>query len=213
MCVVVLCWIDHVWSSKATTSNPQQLPLTLGKRNLVNSICKAIVCMVKRILAIHIPILPCVSSTLKEVQRIVLKVLHEKQCRASLVSGKCDRNRCYFYHVTGSARSNHMNVTSNPQNKMHGSNYHPTPLMQVSVPPPHVHKPVSNAPPTNTASPPAQTPISDPQPAHTTSFLEELKEIRSQMVQMQQTQNLLMQNQMWPPLPSQKPRHLPNQMF
>ena len=142
--------------------------------------------------------------------------VHPKLCRASLVSGKCDRNRCYFYHVTGSARSNHMNATSNPQNKMHGSNYHPTPLMQVSVPPPHVPKPVSNAPQSNTASPPAQTPISDPQPAHTTSFLEELKEIRSQMLQMQQTQNLLMQNmlnQMWPPLPSQKPRHLPNQMF
>ena len=77
--------------------------------------------------------------------------VHPKLCRASLVSGKCDRNRCYFYHVTGSARSNHMNATSNPQNKMHGSNYHPTPLMQVSVPPPHVPKPVSNAPLTNTA--------------------------------------------------------------
>ena len=130
--------------------------------------------------------------------------MHPKLCRASLVAGKCDRNRCYFYHVTGSARSNHMNATSNPQNKMHGSNYHPTPLMQVSVPPPHVS--TSCSPPTYTASPPAQTPISDPQPAHTTSFLEELKEIRSQMLQMQQTQNLLMQNmlnQMWPPLPSQ----------
>ena len=95
---------------------------------------------------------------------------------------------------------------------MHGSNYHPTPLMQVSVPPPHVPKHVSNAPQNNIVSPPAQTPISDPQPVHTTSFLEELKEIKSQMLQMQQTQNLLMQNimnQMWPPLPSQKPCHLP----
>ena len=68
-----------------------------------------------------------------------------------------------------------MNATSNPpQNEMHGANYHPTPLMQVSVSPPHVPKPVSNAPQTNTASPPAQTPISDPQPVHITSFLEEL---------------------------------------
>ena len=54
-----------------------------------------------------------------------------------------------------------MNATSNPQNKMHGSNYHPTPLMQVIVPPPHVPKPVSNSPQTNTASPPAQTVASD----------------------------------------------------
>ena len=43
--------------------------------------------------------------------------------------------------------------------------------MQVSVPPPHVPKPLSNAPQTNTASPPAETPISDHQPVHTT-FLE-----------------------------------------
>ena len=69
-----------------------------------------------------------------------------------------------------------MNVTSiPPQNKMHGSNYHPTPLMQVSVPSPHVPKPVSNVTQTNTASPPAQTPISDPQPVHTTSFFRRAK--------------------------------------
>ena len=79
-----------------------------------------------------------------------------------------------------------------PPKKMHGSNYHQTPLMQVSVPSPHVPKPVSNAPQTNTVSPPAQTPISDPLPVHTTSFLEELNEIKSKMLQMQQTQNLLM---------------------
>ena len=42
------------------------------------------------------------------------KFVHPKICRASLVSGKCDRNRCYFYHVTGSSRSNHMYATSNP---------------------------------------------------------------------------------------------------
>ena len=91
--------------------------------------------------------------------------------------------------------SNLMNATSNPpQNKMHGSNYHPTPLMQISVPPPHVPKPVSNVPQTNTASPPAKIPISDPQPVHTTSFFKELKEVKSQMLQMQQTQNLLIQN-------------------
>ena len=33
------------------------------------------------------------------------KFVHPKLCRASLVSGKCYRDRCYFYHVTGSARS------------------------------------------------------------------------------------------------------------
>ena len=133
------------------------------------------------------------------------KCVHPNLCRSSLVSGKCDRNRCYLYHVYGSSRSNHTFATSNPPYKMHGPNYHLTPLMQVSVPPPHVPKPVSDAPQTNTILPPAQTPIADSQPVHTTSFLEELKDITSQMLQVQQTQNLLMQNvmnQMWPPLPS-----------
>ena len=27
------------------------------------------------------------------------KFVHPKHCRASLVSGKCVRNRCYFFHV------------------------------------------------------------------------------------------------------------------
>ena len=200
---------------------PNSCPLTLCKRNHVNSICKATVCMVKKVLTVHIPILPCVSSTLKEVQRVVLKAHHVIlfiQCYAA--HHLYQESVIVIYHVTGSARSNHMYATSNhpplPPKEMHGSNYHPTPLMQVSVPSPHIPKPVSNAPQTNTASPPVQTPISDPQPVHTTSFLEELKEIKSQMLQMQQTHNLLMQNmlnQMWPPLPSQKLRHLPNQLF
>ena len=103
------------------------------------------------------------------------KFEHPKLCHTLLVCGKCDYNRCYFYHVTGSVTSNHMYATSNPKKNMHGSNYHPTPMMQVSVPPPHVPKPVSNAPQTNTVSPPAQTLISDPQPVHTTSFFRRAK--------------------------------------
>ena len=176
---------------------PNSCPLTLCKRNHVNYICKTIVCMVKKGSDCAYP--------------------HPPMCFKYIKRGPkgCAKRTSYNF-VHPKLRSNNMNATSNPQNKMHGSNYHPTPLMQVSVPPSHVSKPVSNAPQTNTVSPPAQTPISDPQPIHTTSFLEELKEIRSQMLQMQQTQNLLMQNmlnQMWPPLSSQKSRHLPNQMF
>ena len=94
-------------------------------------------------------------------------------------------NRCYFYHVTGSARSNHMNATSiPPQNKMHGSNYIylPTPLMQVSVPSPHVPKPVSNAPQTNTASPLPKLPYQTLNLFILLLFLEELKEVKSQML-------------------------------
>ena len=36
--------------------------------------------MVKQVLTVRIPILPCVSCTLKEVQRVVLKVLHVIFC-------------------------------------------------------------------------------------------------------------------------------------
>ena len=34
----------------------------------------------KKVLTVRIPFLPCVSSTLKEVQRVVLKVLHVILC-------------------------------------------------------------------------------------------------------------------------------------
>ena len=123
------------------------------------------------------------------------KCVHPKLCRASLVSGKCDCNRGYFYHVTGSARSNHMYVTSNPAppHKMHGPNYHPTPLMQVSVPHPMFpnlsltqHRLILFYP---LSKLPYQTPTSSYY-----FFIEELKDIKSQMLQMQQTQNLLMLN-------------------
>ena len=49
---------DSSTISKSPTSNPQQLPLTLCKRNHVNSICKAIVCMLKKVLTVRIPFLP-----------------------------------------------------------------------------------------------------------------------------------------------------------
>ena len=65
----------HPPSPNPTPPIPNSCPLTLCKRNQVNSIC-----MVKRVLTVRIPILPCVSSTLKEVQRVVLKVLHVILC-------------------------------------------------------------------------------------------------------------------------------------
>ena len=109
---------DSSTISKSPTSIPQQLSPNPVHKKPLNYICKAIVCMVKKVLTVRIPILPCVSRTLKDVQRVAkgtsCNFVHPKLCRASLVSGKCDRNRCYFYHVTGSARSNHMNATSNP---------------------------------------------------------------------------------------------------
>ena len=55
-----------------TNSNPQQLSPNHVQKKPLNSICKATVCMVKKVLPVLIiPIQPCASSTLKENQRVV----------------------------------------------------------------------------------------------------------------------------------------------
>ena len=167
---------DPSTNSKSPTFNPQPLSLNLAEKKTCKFYMQGHCMHGKKDSTCAYPHPPMCFKYIKRgpkgcAKGTSCKFAHPKLCRASLVSGKCNRNRCYFYHVTGSARSNHMNATSiPPQNEMHGSNYLPTPLMQVSVPSPHVPKPVSN-----TASPPAQTPISDPQPVHTTSFFRRAK--------------------------------------
>ena len=62
------------------------------------------------------------------------KYTHPKLCHSSLLSHKCDRIKCYFYHVTGTVRSNlnqdllRTNVPKRPAS-------HPTPLMHIKLPP------------------------------------------------------------------------------
>ena len=63
------------------------------------------------------------------------KFAHPKLCRASLVSGKCNRKRCYFYHVTNSkttenSRSSHERVSNSNR---------ATPLMNLNIPPYNPH--------------------------------------------------------------------------
>ena len=58
------------------------------------------------------------------------KFAHPKLCRASFVSRKCIRNRCYFYHVTNSKiienfRSSHERVSNSNRT---------TPLMNLNIP-------------------------------------------------------------------------------
>ena len=64
------------------------------------------------------------------------KFAHPKLCRASLVSGKCNRKRCYFYHVTNSkttenSRSSHERVSNSNR---------ATPLMHLNIPPYNPHQ-------------------------------------------------------------------------
>ena len=153
--------------SKLPASNLQQL----SPNPVQNKPCKFYMqghCMHgKKGLTVHTPIIPCVSSTLKEVPRVVLKALDVNLCNQSYSA-----HHLYLESVIVIAVISIMILVLQgliicmppviPPNKMQGSNYHPNPLMQVSVPPPHVPKPVSNTPQTNTVSPPAQTPISDP---------------------------------------------------
>ena len=64
------------------------------------------------------------------------KYAHPKLCRSSLLSHKCDRIKCYFYHVTGTVRSNlNQNLLRTNVPKRPAS--HPTPLMNIKLPPSH----------------------------------------------------------------------------
>ena len=150
------------------------------------------------------------------------KYTHPKLCRSSLLSHKCDRIKCYFYHVTGTARSNlnqdllRTNVPKRPAS-------HPTPLMHIKLPPSPPSHPLATdtiAFPTQTSPPPLTMPYnvaaSCKTPDITSAFLDQMKELKSQMIQMQQTQNFLLNNimsQAWPPLPPQKVAPFPAQMF
>ena len=64
------------------------------------------------------------------------KYTHPKVCHSSLLSHKCDRIKCYFYHVTGTVRSNlNQNLLRTNVPKRPAS--HPTPLMNIKLPPSH----------------------------------------------------------------------------
>ena len=43
---------------------------------------------------------------IKDVQRVTFQYTHPKICRSSLLSHRCDRVKCYFYHATGTVRPN-----------------------------------------------------------------------------------------------------------
>ena len=113
------------------------------------------------------------------------KYTHPKLCRSSLLSHKCDCIKCYFYHVTGTARSNlnqdllRTNVPKRPAS-------HPTPLMHIKLPPSHPLATDTIAFPTQTSPPPLTMPYNVAASSKTditSAFLDQMKELKSQMIQ------------------------------
>ena len=117
---------------------------------------------------------------------------HPKLYCASLTSKRCDRRNCYYYHVAGTLRPLTDVV---PPKKQVSSR--PTPLMQMEVTPPSNPLPsahsqncipehaVSNLPPKSQVSVP-RGPLDHAPSNEPTVFLEQLKELKTQMTQLQQ---------------------------
>ena len=144
------------------------------------------------------------------------KYAHPKICCSSLLSHKCDRVKCYFYHTTGTVRPNlNQDLPRNTVPKRPVSD--PTPLMHIRLPP--VSPPHSPATDTQKSLPSFTKPYnvaSSKIPDITSVFLDQMKDLKSQMLQIQQTQNFLLKNimsQAWPPLPAQKVNPFQAQMF
>ena len=120
------------------------------------------------------------------------KYAHPKICRSSLLSHMCGRVKCYFYRVTGTGRPNiniyllRADVPKRPVPR-------PTPLIHIRLPPSSPSHPLA----TDTlASAPHKSPMtftklynvaaSSKTPEITSSFLDQMKEPKLQMIQMQQ---------------------------
>ena len=144
------------------------------------------------------------------------KYAHPKICRPSLLSHKCDRVKCYFYHATDTVRPNlNQDLPINTVPKRPVSD--PTLLMHIRLPP--LSPPHSPATDTQKSLPSLTKPYnvaSSKTPDIISVFLDQMKDLKSQMLQMQQTQNFLLKNimsQAWPPLPAQKVTHFKHKCF
>ena len=146
------------------------------------------------------------------------KYKHPKIWHSSLLSHRCDRVKCYFYHATGMVGPTLIKIYSELMCKGQFLAQLPwcisdypqcLPLATdtlASVP----HKsPMPFTKPYNVAA-------SSKTRVITSAFLDQMKEMNPQMIQMQQTQNFLLKNivsQVWPPLPAHKVNPFPGQMF
>ena len=165
---------------------------------------------------------------------------HPKLCQASVSIHRCNRKICHFYHVSGSLRLNHPGtlLEKHFDNKLE-KNHSLTPLMQIKLPvhgktfqlstlPSNPIYPIQSTQPCvpiQSSLPPYQTPHNAHPPSQKSHpptpalqqasfefdvFLGQLGDMKYQMSQMQQAQNLMLQNlmnNMWPTLSGQKTYH------
>ena len=152
---------------------------------------------------------------------------HPKLCKASLTSKRCDRRNCYYYHVAGTSRPLTDNFTrynneSIPVHRQFKSK--PIPLMQMDVP--FLHNPISTLPQKVSHLPPKthvptpqvslpQVPVNISPSNESSIFLEQLKELKTQMTQLQQMNSYLIQSlidRSWPPLTKTQSLQAPTYM-
>ena len=147
---------------------------------------------------------------------------HPKLYKTSLTSKRCDRCNYYYYHVAGTSRP--LTDISVPAHRQLNSK--PTPLMQIDVP--YLQNPISTLPQIVSQLPQVPIPqVSVPQvpvpqvlvnlsPSNEPSvFLEQLKELKMQMTQLQHMHSYLVQSLIdhtWPPLTKTQPLQAPNYM-
>ena len=153
---------------------------------------------------------------------------HPKLCKASLTSKRCDRRNCYYYHVVGTSRP--LTDISVPAHRQLNSKS--TPLMQIDVP--YQQNPISTLPQIVSQLPPKgpiskgpipqvsvpqvpvpQVPVNLSPSNEPSVFLEQLKELKMQMTQLQQMHSYLVQSlidRTWLPLTKIQPLQAPNYM-
>lgn len=141
------------------------------------------------------------------------KYTHPKLCKSSVEHKSCDRINCFYYHIVGTSRPN--------INREHSQMLTPpTPLMNIKLPNKELYSKELYSKVTAQQQPRAQ-PIdlnTSPQQKvnESNAFLDQLRDLKNQMSQIQQTQSILLQNllsQNWPPLAKQKQTFLPSQMM
>ena len=170
---------------------------------------------------------------------------HPKLCKASLTSKRCDRCNCYYYHVAGTSRPltdisvpSHRQLNSKPTPLMQIDVPYPqnpistlpqivsqlppktqVPIPQVSVPQvPVPQVPVPQVPVPQVPVPQVpvpQVPVNLSPSNEPSVFLEQLKELKMQMTQLQQMHSYLVQSlidRTCPPLTKIQPLQAPNYM-
>ena len=137
---------------------------------------------------------------------------HPKLCQASVSNRRCNRKICNFYHVSGSLRPNHPGtpLEKHSDNKLEKRHEKRSQLSTLPSNPIYQSQSTQPCVPIQTSIPLYQTQSHNARPpsqeSHLPSpalqqpsfdvFLGQLRDMKHQMSQMQQAQNLMLQNLM-----------------